>query len=80
MGLLLLLQIISLGAGFDSCFFRLGSEDLLNNTVYIEVWNINIPLMAQVNYMLTTICYNLYDLGNIHLLIILKNEQESIVS
>lgn len=30
-------QFINLGAGFDSSFFRLKSQDLLENTLFIEV-------------------------------------------
>ncbi|XP_064614438.1 tRNA wybutosine-synthesizing protein 4-like [Liolophura sinensis] len=65
-------QIISLGAGFDSSFFRLASEGLLEDTVYIEL---DFPevvkrkgeIILQTDF-LNTDCYKLIgvDLSDLH--------------
>ena len=47
MDFLFLLQIISLGAGFDSAFFRLTSQGLLDDTLYCEVSRNNIGPVKQ---------------------------------
>ena len=43
-----MLQILSLGCGFDSSFFRLHSEGLLEDTAYYEVL-----LFILINYKLS---------------------------